>query len=215
MTFASYINRDSNERNGCVPDGFAADGNPMYTGVKTPGACNNKILLSVSKDGGATFTGGAADPRDELVVPQSRRQQRTDQYWQWTAFTGSGKLAVDYYDRQYGNDETTGSSDFSLSGSRDLVNFGQVRVTSSSMPAPTQFEGPAGGQFYGDYVWLSASRNKVYPIWSDTRSPDLFLCPGSATGPGNPPALCGATETNGEAANDEDTFMATMDVPSP
>ncbi len=215
VTFGSYINRDSNESNGCVPTGFADDGNPTYMGVKTPGACNNKILLSVSKDGGATFTGGAADPRDELVVPQSRRQKRTDQYWQWTAFTGSGKFAVDYYDRQYGNDETTGSSDFSLSGSTDLVNFGQVRVTSSSMPAPTQFEGPAGGQFYGDYVWLSASKNKAYPIWSDTRAPDLFLCPGSATGPGNPPALCGATETNGETANDEDTFMATMDVPSP
>ena len=73
------------------------------------------------------------------------------------AFTRDGKLAVDYYDRQYGNDETTGSSDFSLSGSDDLTNFGQVRVTSSSMPAPTQFEGPAGGQFYGDYVWLSAA----------------------------------------------------------
>jgi hypothetical protein len=214
VTFASYINKDSNESNGCVPDGFAASGNPMYTGVKTPGACNNKILLSVSKDGGATFTGSNTDPRDELVVPQSRRQQLTDQYWQWSAFTGSGKLAVDYYDRQYGNDETTGSSDFSLSGSRDLVKFGQVRVTSSSMPAPTQFEGPAGGQFYGDYVWLSASKSKAYPIWSDTRSPDLFLCPGTATGPGNPPALCGATETNGEAANDEDTFMATVNVPS-
>ncbi|HWE10805.1 MAG TPA: sialidase family protein [Solirubrobacteraceae bacterium] len=212
VAFGSYINRDSNESNGCTPAGFAADGNPTYTGVKTAGACNNKILLSVSSNGGQTFTGTSADPRRELVIPQSPGQQRTDQFWQWTAFTRSGTLAVDYYDRQYGNDETTGSSDFSLSGSNDLVGFNQTRVTSSSMPAPTQFGGPAGGQFYGDYVWLTAL-DKAYPIWSDTRSPDLFLCPGTGA-PGKPPALCGATETNGQRANDEDTFTAAMNVPT-
>ena len=143
---------------------------------------------------------------------QSRGQKHTDQFWQWSAFTRSGKLAVDYYDRQYGNDETTGSSDFSLSGTDDLANFGQVRLTGSSMPAPTQFEGPAGGQFYGDYVWLSAL-DKAYAIWSDTREPDLFLCPGTGT-TGHPPALCGATETNGEQANDEETFMTAVNVPT-
>jgi len=212
VTFGSYINRDSNESNGCVPAGFAADGINAYTGVKTPGACNNKILLSVSRNGGSSFTGTTADPRVEQLVTQSRGQNGTDQFWQWSAFTNDGKLAVDYYDRQYGNDETTGSSDISLSGSDDLANFGQVRVTSSSMPAPTQFEGLQGGQFYGDYVWLSASK-KAYPIWSDTRAKDLFLCPGTGT-PGNPPQLCGATEPNGLTANDEETFTATVNVPT-
>ncbi len=211
VAFGSYINQDSNETNGCVPAGFE-DGNPIYTGVKTPGACNNKILLSVSKNGGARFTGTTTDPRTEQLVTRSRGQAKTDQFWQWSAFTSKGQLAVDYYDRQYGQDETTGSSDFSLSGSKDLANFGQVRVTSSSMPAPTQFEGPAGGQFYGDYVGLAAI-DKAHPIWSDTRSKDLFVCPGSAT-PNKPPTLCGATETNGETANDEDTFTSTVGVPS-
>ncbi len=212
VAFGSYINRYSNESNGCVPTGFAADGNPTYTGVKTPGACSNKILLGVSTNGGTSFTGTTTDPRKELVVTQSRGQAHTDQYWQWSAFTSRGQLAVDYYDRQYGRDEFNGSSDFSLSGSTNLVDFGQTRVTSSSMPAPTEFEGPAGGQFYGDYVGLAAI-DKAHPIWSDTRSPDLFVCPGSAT-PGHPPTLCGATETNGETANDEDTFTATLGVPS-
>ncbi len=212
VAFGSYINKDSNESNGCVPTGFAADGNPTYTGVKTPGACSNKILLSVSTDGAKTFTGSTADPRNELLVTQSRGQVHTDQFWQWSAFTRKGQLAVDYYDRQYGRDETSGSSDFSLSGSTNLVDFGQVRVTSSSMPAPTEFEGPEGGQFYGDYVGLAAI-DKAHPIWSDTRSQDLFVCPGSAT-PGNPPTLCGATEPNGETANDQDTFTATVGVPS-
>jgi hypothetical protein len=212
VTFGSYINKDSNESNGCAPVGFANSGNPIYTGVKTAGACANKILLSVSTDGGGTFTGTGADPRTETLVTQSPGQRHTDQYWQWAAFTRDGKLAVDYYDRQYGNDETTGSSDFSLSGSNDLTHFGQIRLTTSSMPAPTQFEGPAGGQFYGDYVWLTAS-DKAYPIWSDTRAQDLFLCPNTGV-TGVPPKLCGATETNGEVANDEETYMTAVNVPT-
>jgi hypothetical protein len=115
-----------------------------YGPLGTPGACNNKILLSVSANGGTTFTGTHTDPRDELLVTQSRGQSKTDQFWQWSAFTRKGQLAVDYYDRQYGNDETTGSSDFSLSGSKDLSRFGQVRVTSSSMPAPDPVRGSGG-----------------------------------------------------------------------
>jgi hypothetical protein len=212
VTFGSYINTDSDETNGCIPLGFASDENPVYTGVKTPGACANKILLSVSHDGGASFTGGGGDPRTEELITQSRGHTNTDQFWQSAAFTNYGRLAVDYYDRQYGNDETTGSSDVSLSGSDDLANFGQVRVTSSSMPPPTQFGGQAGGQFYGDYISIAASE-KAYPVWSDTRALELFLCPGSGT-PGNPPAVCKATEPNGEVANDEETFMAAVGVPT-
>ncbi len=212
IAFGSYINPDSKAPNGCVPAGFTDNFDPLYTGVKTPGACNNKILLKVSSDGGSTFN-GVLDPRQGLVVNQAPGQAHSDQWFQWSAFTASGKLAVDYYDRQYGNDETTGASDFSLSGSKDLANFAQVRLTGSSMPAPTQFGGSAGGQFYGDYVWLSAL-NQVYAIWSDTRSKDLFVCPGTAT-PGSPPALCGAQEPNGLQANDEDTFMTTAGVPTP
>jgi hypothetical protein len=212
VTFGSYINRDSNESNGCEPAGFASDGNPMYTGVKTAGACNNKILVSVSTDGGKTFSSGAKDPRDSQLVTTAAGQSRTDQFWQWAAFTRTGALAVDYYDRQYGSDETSGASDFSLSGSSDMVSFGQTRVTSSSMPAPTQFYGPNGGQFYGDYIGLAAL-DKAHPIWSDTRARDLFLCPDTAKGPGNPPALCGGIEPNGQEANDEETYTATVNVP--
>jgi hypothetical protein len=211
VAFASYINKDSNESNGCTPTGMAADLDPTYTGVKTPGGCVNKILLGVSNNGGSTFA-TSTDPRHGLLVTQSPGQAKTDQFWQWSAFTRNGQLALDYYDRQYGQDETNGSSDFSLSGSWDLAHFGQVRVTGSSMPAPTEFEGPAGGQFYGDYVGLAAI-DRAHPIWSDTRSQDVFVCPGTAV-PGTPPTLCGAKEANGEIANDEDTFSATVNVPS-
>jgi hypothetical protein len=176
------------------------------------GACNNKILISTSNDGGATFS-GSGDPRTETVVNQAPGQQRTDQWWQWAAFAPNGTLAVSYYDRQYGTDELTGYSDFSLSGSRDMVNFGQTRVTTSSMPPPTEFPGPKGGQFWGDYTGLTAAAGIAYPIWSDTRPVDLFLCPGTSTGPGNPPQVCTGTESNGLTANDEDIYTALVGIP--
>ena len=197
-----------------LPDGFSQFGTNDYVGVKTPGACNNDILVSVSNNGGTSFTGTTTDPRTETTVNQDHAQATTDQFWQWAAFTKDGKLAVDYYDRQYGTDETTGlESDFTLSGSKDLVKFASKRVTSSSMPAPTQFGGPNGGQFYGDYIWLDTAGNDALPIWSDTRDPDLFLCPGTGT-PGNPPGLCTATENTGLTANDENSYMARMSVPT-
>ena len=214
VTFPSYINAVSKESNGCVPAGFSGAGNPTYTGVKTVGACNNKILISTSTNGGASFTGTSADPRNEAMVTQGAAQAGTDQWWQWLAINSSGQTVVSYYDRQYGNDETTGFMDFTLSGkSVNIANFGQTRVTTGSMPPPTQFGGPKGGQFLGDYTGLAAVSNLAFPIWADTRSPDLFVCPGTAT-PGTPPALCTATESNGLQANDADIYTAMVGIPA-
>ncbi len=210
VTVGSYINKYSNESNGCVPTGFnPSTGNNLYQGVKSPNGCANKILVSVSNNAGTTFTGTTTDPRAMATVNQQSRQRKTDQFWQWADFTKDGRLAVSYYDRQYGDDESTGFSDVSLSGSRDLVHFGTVRVTSSSMPPPTQF----GGTFLGDYTGLAAP-DKAHPLWSDTRSPDLFVCPGSATGPGNPPRICTGSASNAPRANDEDAFTATLEIPT-
>ncbi|MDQ6907418.1 MAG: exo-alpha-sialidase, partial [Chloroflexota bacterium] len=208
VTFGSYINVHSNEANGCTPAGFAANGINLYTGVKTAGACNNDILLSVSNDGGATFTGTTTDPRKLTSVTTEHGQATTDQWWQWAAFTKSGKLAVSYYDRQYGDDETTGFSDISLSGADDLAEFGVRRVTGASMPPPTQF----GGVFLGDYTGLTAV-DDAHPIWMDTRSPDLFLCPGTGV-VGTPPKACTSTDVSGVTSNDQDIFTKAVDVPS-
>jgi hypothetical protein len=214
VTYGSYINSSSKESNGCTPAGInvppAGDGNNLYTGVKTPGACNNKILLSVSTNGGASFSGSSADPRLMATV-NTPSQVGSDQWWQWAAFNKEGSLAVSYYDRQYGDDETTGNSDLSLSGSQNLSGFGVSRVTSSSMPPPTQF----GGVFFGDYTGLTAF-DDAHPLWMDTRNPDLFLCPGTAV-PGTPPTLCGGTVSGGFemglAANDEEIFTRGMRIP--
>jgi len=206
VTFGSYINAHSKEANGCTPAGLAANGDNLYTGVKAAAACNNDILLSISNDGGATFTGAATDPR-ELTSVTGAGEKATDQWWQWAAFTKEGRLAVSYYDRRYGDDETTGFSDISLSGSTDLAAFGVKRVTGASMPPPTQF----GGVFLGDYTGLTAVE-EAHPIWMDTRNADLFLCPGTGV-VGTPPRACSSTDVDGVTANQQDVFTVALAVP--
>ncbi|GAC1377841.1 MAG: sialidase family protein [Ktedonobacteraceae bacterium] len=215
VTVGSYINKHSNERNGCVPAGFSTTyGNNLYTGVKTPGACNNDILVSISNDRGATFTGTTTDPRHLASVTQNERQETTDQWWQWAAFTNHGRLAVSYYDRQYGRDEFNGNMDISLSGVDDPYSeFNAVRVTSSSMPVPTEFPDVQGNSvFFGDYTGLSAVTSVAHPLWMDTRSPDLFLCPNTGV-TGVPPAVCEGIEPSGIVANDQDIYTASVTVP--
>jgi hypothetical protein len=189
--------------------------------VKT-GTCNNDILVSVSNDGGATFTGTATDPRAAQTANPDADQAKTDQFWQWEAFDRNGKLGVDYYDRQYGKptgsaavpfDEWTGYSDITIAGSRgDYSNWGAKRVTSSSMPPPTQFpDGSGQGQFYGDYIGMDAS-DQAIPIWSDTRDPELFPCPG-----GGAPQVCTGTyahPTGDVVANDQEVYVASVPVPA-
>ena len=213
VTYGSYINRDSNESNGCTPAGLNPNtGLNLYTGVKTPGACNNKIVLSVSANGGSSFTGTTTDPRQLPVVNTDNGQNGTDQWWQWTTFSPKGSLVSSYYDRQYGSDETTGNMDFSQSTSTNLSSFKVMRVTSSSMPLPTQFPDVQGNSvFMGDYTGLSAVSG-AHPIWMDTRNPDFAVCPGTAV-PGMPPKLCSFTSVpNGPVANDQEIY--TEKVPS-
>jgi hypothetical protein len=208
VTFGSYINAHSQEANGCAPAGFnTATGDPLYRGVKTAGACNNDILLSVSNNGGASFTGTATDPRALATVTQDPGQATSDQWFQWATFTRTGILAVSYYDRQYGTDETTGFSDVSLSGSRDLAAFATRRVTTSPSPPPTQFD----GVFWGDYAGLDAL-DVAHPLWSDTRNPDLFVCPGTGT-PTAAPTVCTGPAANASVANDQDVFTDSGGVP--
>jgi hypothetical protein len=210
VTYGSYINRNSNETTGCVPAGFAANGNNLYTGVKT-GTCNNDILLSVSTNGATSFTGTTTDPRQLAVVTTAAGQARTDQFWQGAAFAPNGTLAVSYYDRQYGADNNTGFSDITVSHSRGLsgsaVRFDHARATSASMPPPTQF----AGTFYGDYAGIAVTNRTAYPLWSDTRPVDLFLCPGTGTTT-TPPAVCQGGAPNASVANDEDIYTAAVSL---
>jgi hypothetical protein len=210
VTFGSYINRHSNEENGCVPQGFNPDTFiALYDGVKEPGACNNDVVVSSSSDGGTSFSGTDTDVRELPTVTRSSKD-RADQFWQWAAFDPRGRLAVSYYDRGHGNDEQTGFSDVSLSGSRDAQEFATRRVTTSSMPPPTEF---AGG-FYGDYSGLSAD-DVAHPVWMDTRDPQLFACRDAAGQVTLPPRRCTASAANAAVANDQNIYTASLPIPTP
>jgi hypothetical protein len=145
-----------------------------------------------------------------MPTVSNARQATSDQWFQWLDFTRGGRVAVGYYDRQYGDDETTGFSDQSVAGADDLSGgeFSVTRATSASMPAPTQF----GGVFWGDYGALATAGDTALPLWSDTRGVDLFVCPGTAV-PGKPPALCTGSASNAARANDQDIFVARVTVP--
>jgi hypothetical protein len=210
VTFGSYINRHSNERqrNACVPQGYNPDTfQALYDGVKTPGACNNDILLSRSTNKGLSFTGTTADVRTLPSVRDGDNQ--SDQYWQWAAFDRRGRLAISYYDRAYGADEFNGWSDISLSGTRDGSDFGTVRVTSSSMPAPSQFE----GQFFGDYNELTAD-DVAHPFWMDTRDPNLEACQDASGNVTTPPSVCTYDADNAPIANDQNVYTQAVEIPT-
>jgi hypothetical protein len=211
VTFGSYINRHSNEANGCVPQGFADSGLNLYQGTTQVGACNNDIAVSRSFDHAATFSGTTRDVRK---LPSARQDDPTaDQWFQWATYDPSGALAVSYYDRGYANDEVNGNSDFSLSGSTDLTNFATTRVTTSSMPPPTQF----AGQFWGDYTGMDAKDGVAHPAWSDTRTPALFPCQNGAGVVTTPPQLCTGPAPAGNAsrANDENISTDSVKIPLP
>ncbi len=209
VSFGSYLNRHSNEANGCVPKGFNPDTfQALYEGVKAEGACNNDIVVSRSDNAGASFTGTSTNVRK---LPSARADDKAaDQWFQWAAFDPEGRFAVSSYDRAYGNDEKTGFSDFSLSGSRNGSSFATKRVTTGSMPPPTQF----GGTFWGDYTGMSAE-GSAHPIWSDTRDPELFACLDGSGKVAVPPAVCTMPGDNADPANDENAYTTTTPVPVP
>ena len=210
VTYGSYINAYSDSDNGCRPRGLnPADGANLYAGVKDAGDCTNKILISVSNNDGASFTGTGASPTAVTVANQSAGQKHTDQWFQWSAFAPNGMFAVSYYDRAYGSDETTGQMDVTLSSSADLTTFTQQRATSSSMPPPTMFPDSLGNSvFAGDYSGIAVDRNGVaHPLWTDTRDADVTTCPGSG-----PPQVCAFMELNGALANAEDIFTTALAV---
>src|SRR5262249_16171740 len=85
ISFASAINQESKEP-GCTPAGWNGGTlQALYTGVKT-GTCNNDILISVSNNGGASFTGTTTDVRTQQTATPDADQAKTDQFWQWEAF---------------------------------------------------------------------------------------------------------------------------------
>jgi hypothetical protein len=174
VSLGSYINRHSNPTRGnCTPAGFSATtGLNLYTGVGERNGCNNDIVVSVSDDGGASFT-GTTTPVAELPSLSDERPggQLADQFWQWAALNPkTGRVTTAYYDRKYGDDQQTGEMDITLRRG----NGSHVRVTNRSLPPTQEFPeaGASTGIFVGDYMGVAVgSDGMAHPVWTDTRNP--------------------------------------------
>lgn len=170
IDFGSYINRHSNPKLGnCAPAGISADTFlNLFAGVGDVGGCNNDILQSVSTDGGATFTGTTTDvAKLPAISKESQSGPFADQWWQWSAPTPDGKVAVAYYDRKYADDQSTGFMDITMTSGGE-----PKRVTSASMPPSNEFPDSNGfSLFMGDYMGIAVGTDgKVHPVWTDTRN---------------------------------------------
>ncbi|MGQ0549662.1 MAG: hypothetical protein ACT4PY_08360 [Armatimonadota bacterium] len=133
---------------------------PVPATAATP-PCNHDVFLAVSTNRGATWSA----PILVSVEPKKAAQ------WQpWSAIMPNGKIAIAYYDRQYGSCEFTGCNDITLAFTRDSGgSFEYHRITTASMPNLIPANNPVQAGFLGDYMGIAADRRGVVIVWGDTR----------------------------------------------
>jgi hypothetical protein len=128
--------------------------------------CDNDVFYTFSTNGGATWS-------VPFNVTPASKFGPTAQWQAWGAAAPDGStLWVGYYDRHYGNCETTGCNDITLAQIRHPATASPTasyrRVTTSSMPNLIP-PNPQNG-FLGDYMWVAAdAKGRPHVVWADTR----------------------------------------------
>jgi hypothetical protein len=146
----------------------AANCNPNGSAATATTPCDNDVFYSYSTNGGATWSAATN------LTPKSTFGP-TAQWMPWSGVTANGTtLWVAYYDRSYGNCETTGCNDITLAGvNRPATGSPRVsyhRITTSSMPNLVVANNPLEAGFLGDYMWLTVdARGRPNIVWADTR----------------------------------------------
>jgi hypothetical protein len=130
--------------------------------------CDHDIHYAYSLNGGATWS------PTRTITPRSRFGE-TAQWQSWSEVTKDGsRLWVAYYDRSYGNCESTGCNDITAAEIRNPAtpnpSARYQRVTTGSMPNLTSANNPVQAGFLGDYMWVDTdSHNDAHIVWADTR----------------------------------------------
>jgi hypothetical protein len=126
--------------------------------------CDNDVFYTVSTDHGATWSAATQ------ITPAGSAQ------WQpWSVVSPDGsKLFAAYYDRSYGDCESTGCNDITLTVIRDPATakpkIKHTRVTTSSMPNLNASNNPIQDGFLGDYMWITLDAwGRPNIVWADTR----------------------------------------------
>jgi hypothetical protein len=145
------------------------NGGPPCTGPASSATppCDNDVFFSSSTDGGATWSATVN------VAPASKFGVNAQ--WQpWSSITPDGSaLWIGYYDRHYGNCETTGCNDITLAkvtNPSSSPSFTYTRLTTASMPNLVVANNPLQAGFLGDYMWVTVnSSGRPFVVWADTR----------------------------------------------
>jgi hypothetical protein len=143
---------------------LGANCNPLGDAATATPPCDNDVFYSFSTNGGATWSAAFK------LTPAGNAQ------WQpWSAVVSDGKtLWVAYYDRKYGNCESTGCNDITLAKVRNPASnspsVSYQRITTSSMPNLVPANNPIEAGFLGDYMWVTVDNRGIpYVVWADTR----------------------------------------------
>jgi hypothetical protein len=143
---------------------LGANCNPLGSAATATPPCDTDVFYSYSTDGGMTWS------TETQLTPAGSAQ------WQpWGAVAPDGKkLFVGYYDRSYGNCETTGCNDITMATvgkpATTSPTFKYTRITTSSMPNLVVANNPIQAGFLGDYMWVSTDRKgRPLVVWADTR----------------------------------------------
>jgi hypothetical protein len=132
------------------------------------GPCDHDIHYAYSTNGGGTWS------PTKTITPRSEFGE-TAQWQPWSEVTSNGsRLWVAYYDRSYGNCETTGCNDITAAEIRNPAtpnpSIDYERVTTASMPNLTPANNPVQAGFLGDYMWVDTDRRgDAHIVWADTR----------------------------------------------
>ena len=132
------------------------------------GPCDHDIHYAYSTNGGGTWSA------TRTITPRSQFGE-TAQWQSWSEVTNDGsRLWVAYYDRHYGNCETTGCNDITAAEIHHPAtpnpSIDYERVTTASMPNLTPANNPIQAGFLGDYMWVDTdSHGDAHLVWADTR----------------------------------------------
>ena len=134
--------------------------------------CDHDVFFAHSANQGTTWSPTVN------VTPRASLGE-TAQWQPWSDVLGDGSaLQVAFYDRQYGNCESTGCNDITLATIANPMSAGRTityrRITTGSMPNLTPANNPVQAGFLGDYMWLEVSRHnfdqrRAHIVWADTR----------------------------------------------
>jgi hypothetical protein len=134
------------------------------------GPCDHDIHYAFSTNGGTAWSA------TRTITPRSNpRFGETAQWQPWSEITKDGsRLWVAFYDRSYGNCETTGCNDITAAEIRNPTSGSPstryTRVTTASMPNLTPANNPVQAGFLGDYMWVDTdSHEDAHIVWADTR----------------------------------------------